>query len=347
MVQGREPDPVNPAVVGADALPAVPQDEHELAGALRPESAWMFVWGRRVLRDLVGDRVSRFLVGRLEPGHWSVLRGDAVWLAVRCADDVLPAEPSHAVSFGTAQAAVAYAAAGLIVDEKVTVHSYLLRDLDIVEHVHDAELGGTWGVTEEGRRAADAARVEERPRYGRTGIALEPIIGRPAAYRVLRPGPPSTGNGPFIGTHEIFLRLVEPRLPGDFGASTGEELPEGTLLEGFGSTDQEYLFTMGTPFERRGLSQTGIAHTRHFYVVRRPLWVYQGFPVKATPVPASGLQHLHEPSDKGRGYLMHGSIAALLASGELAEVPVWEAARILNERRERKKAREVKDAGTG
>src|SRR5688500_2866437 len=116
-----------------DALPEVPQDEFDLVGWLYPESAWMFVWARRILRNFVGEQVSRFLVGRLEPGCWSVLRAEDTWVAVWCADGAPPVMPVHAAYFAAAQDAVAHAMAGVILDAGVMINTQLLRGMGLLD----------------------------------------------------------------------------------------------------------------------------------------------------------------------------------------------------------------------
>ncbi|WP_301177642.1 hypothetical protein [Actinomadura geliboluensis] len=322
-----------------ETLPEVPQDEHALVGRLYPESAWTFVWARRGLRDLVGDRVSRFLVGRIEPGHWSVLRGDDAWLAMRCAeaDGGGEARPSHTASFDSAGGAVAYAAAGLVVDANVTVHEDLLRFQGVLGESWDGAAGRlVLSLTDEGERLVEAARDETRTRYGTSFLPLGPVIERPRGYQVIPRGP-RPDDGPFIAEHDLFTAHVRARLPGEFGASTGEELPADTLLDTYApAADEPCLFTLETPFERRGLPGTGAGHERRFYVVRRPLTVYAGFPVRETTVPARGTG----PSDAGRGYLLPRPIGALLDGGDIARISEAETLRRYREQRESRQRRD-------
>jgi hypothetical protein len=307
-----------------DPLPGLPQDERELTGRLHPESAWMFVWARRILRDLVGGLASRFLVGRLEPGSWSVLRGNSEWIAARGADETA----SHTASFASAQDAVAYAAAGLVVDANVTIHEDLLREQGIVGDIWDeAEKRLDWKLTDDGQRLVEVSLDKNRARYGDTGVVLDRVLENRKGYQVLPPVPRPEG-GLFIGRHEFFMAHIHSRLPGDFGASTGEELPENTLLDTYAPTDEPYLFTLETPFERRGLSGTGRDNERRFYVVKRPITVFPGFPVKETTIPPQGLQRVREPSSKGQGYLLPRPLAELIAGGDIAQITRAEAARI-------------------
>jgi hypothetical protein len=162
---------------------------------------------------------------------------------------------------------------------------------------------------------------------------LEPVLERPRGYRVL-PRVPRTDDGLFIGAHEFFQAHIRSRLPGEFGASTGEELPADTLLDTYSPTDEPYLFTVDTPFERRGLSGTGRDLVRRFYLVRRPIPVYPGFPVRATTIPSQGLDRVREPSTIGQGYLLPRSLRAMLASGAIVRISEAEASRIYRERRE-------------
>ncbi|MEU8345926.1 hypothetical protein AB0C74_29860 [Spirillospora sp. NPDC048832] len=320
-------------------LPELPQDEQDLVARLHPESAWTFVWARRVLRDLVGDGVARFLVGRIAPGHWSVLHGDGAWLAVRCADGNGPdgngpdgeASPSHAASFDSAGDAVAYAAAGLVVDAEVTVHEDLLRIQGLAgDSWDDAARRLVWGLTDEGERLVEAARDDTRPRYGTSFLPLGPVLEQRRGYQVI-PRAPRPDGGAYLAEHDLFTQHVRARLPGEFGASTGEELPEDTLLDTYADEDEPYLFTLETPFERRGLSGTGVGRERKFFLVRRPIHVYPGFPVRETTVPARGRGS--GPSDQGQGYLLPRPITALLDGGDIARISEAETLRIYREQR--------------
>lgn len=316
-----------------ETLPEVPQDEHELVGRLYPESAWMFVWARRVLHDFVGERVSRFLVGRLEPGCWSVLRGDGAWLAVRSADGTEPATPAHTTSFASAQDAVAHAAAGLIVDGNAVIHEVLLRDQAVFSsRWDDAAKRLVCTLEDEGRRLVAAARDHGRPRYGDTGVVLDRVLERPRGYQVL-PRVPRTDDGMFIWAHDFFMAHVRSRLPGDFWVSTSEELPVNTLLDTYAPSDEPYLFTLDAPFERRGLFGTGRNLVRRFFVIRRPLRVYPGFPVRVTTIPARGLARVREPSAGGQGYLLPHPVPALLDAGDIARISEAEATRLYLEQR--------------
>ncbi|WP_143220449.1 hypothetical protein [Actinomadura sp. CNU-125] len=324
------------AAVSAEALPLVPQDEYELVGRLYPESAWMFVWGRRLLRDMVGGGVSRFLVGRRGPGCWSVLHTDSAWVAVRCADDVLPALPTHAVACDSAREAVAYAAAGMMVDAGVSIDSHLLWDLGFIEPARaPSSVPLVWKPTERARRLDSSSRDDGRARYETDGFALERLRGRPARFGVLSPGPAPDG-GLFLNRHEFFTSLSHSRLPGDFAVSSGEKLLENTLLEGYGSPNVPYLFSMRTPFERQGLPQTASGHDWHIYLTQRPLWTFPGFPVEETTVPAVGAIEAKGPSTGGQGYLFRDLVSSLLRSGEIIEVSRWEGTRLLKEGRARR-----------
>ncbi|WP_149263091.1 hypothetical protein [Actinomadura sp. K4S16] len=316
-----------------ETLPEVPQDEHELVGRLYPESAWTFVWARRILRDFAGDRASRFLVGRLEPGCWSVLRGDGVWLAVRGTGGTASA-PAHTASFSSAQDAVAHAAAGLIVDEDAVIHEGLLRDQGVFDSTWDESAKRlVCTLKDEGRRLVAASRDADRPRYGDSGVTLDHVLERPRGYQVL-PRVPHTEDGLFIWAHDFFAAHVRSRLPGDFGASAGEDLPVDTLLDTYAPSDEPYLFTLDAPFERRGLFGTGRDLVRRFYLVRRPIRVYPGFPVNATAIPARGLGRVREPSTGGQGYLLPRPVAALLEAGDIVRLGEAEATRVYQRQRE-------------
>ncbi|WUH98129.1 hypothetical protein OHR68_32195 [Spirillospora sp. NBC_00431] len=317
-----------------ETLPEVPQDEFELVGRLYPESAWMFVWGRRVLHDLAGDRVSRFLVGALEPGCWSVLGGDTGWFAIRCADETTPATPSHAESFESAQDAVAYAVAGVAVDANVSIHTDFLRDLDVLDHVQDGPRDPfVWALTDEGQRLAEVSRDEGARSHAGSVVDLEPVLGSPLGYRVC-PWVPRPDSGPSISVHALFRTHVQRRLPGDFGASTGDELPADLLLDSYATADEPYVFTLDTPFHRRSLPRTVHSFARKLYVVRRPIRAYPGFPVREATVPAQGLRSVREPASKGQGYLLPGAISAMVRSGAIEQISEAEATHIYQTQRQ-------------
>ncbi|NVI91992.1 hypothetical protein [Actinomadura sp. BRA 177] len=317
-----------------ETLPEVPQDEYELVGRLYPESAWTFVWARRILRDFAGEGGARFLVGRLEPGCWSVLRGDGEWLAVRSADEADEATHSHVASFESAQDAVAYAAGGLIIDEHVTIHKGLLQEQGIFDHVWDESARRlVWKLLDEGDRLVAAARDEGRLRYGESCVPLDHVLAHPGGYQVIVRTPGPDGDL-FLREHDLFTAHVRSRLPGDFGASTGQELPENTLLDSYASADEPYLFTLDTPFERRGLFRSGRDRVRKFFVVRRPLPVHPGFPVGNTTLPTSRRrQQSGGPSEQGQGYLLPRPIADLLDAGDIARITESETLRIYREQR--------------
>ncbi|MBG6093266.1 glycohydrolase toxin TNT-related protein [Actinomadura viridis] len=298
----------------------LPQTEHDLIASLDGESPLLFPWARRALRNVTGDRAGRFLLGRVTPGCWSVVRGEPGWLAVHRRDEALvdgDRSGDEVVAFETARSAVADAMAGVMADAEVALTSGLLELAGLI-HQDPRNLNVTWSLGEAGRAIKERGGERDGPRAQGPGLPLEAFEGHLPDYFLRLPVPPPE-TGPFVSVREIHALAARAMLPVEAKETKEtEELPEGTVLDGYGSQDQEFLFTPETSFRRRGLRGGPRAYERRTYRVQRPLRAHPGFPVDKmlAPHPAEARTKDHED----RGYYLVDSIAALVASGALVEI---------------------------
>ncbi|MFG2084963.1 MULTISPECIES: glycohydrolase toxin TNT-related protein [unclassified Spirillospora] len=281
-----------------------PQDERELVARLAPESPIMFARARRLLRDMTRDGAARFRVGVAEHGCRSVLHGENGWQAVHRPDGSADAASDHA----TARAATAHAVGGILSEDGVSLNSTILEIADLIRR-ESHEYTWTWALTETAQRISAESRNATRP-SGTPCIALEGLVGR-AGYIVLRPAP-TPSEGPFVDVHTVWSMMAFNLLP-DTPGEPAEILSEGTILDGYGDTDDVFLYEPGTPFTRRGLWDEPARHTHRSYRVRRPLHVYPSFPTDKATISVA------DTTGQGRGYYLVDTIAALLATGTLRE----------------------------
>jgi hypothetical protein len=224
------------------------------------------------------------------------------------------------VYFTAAQDAVAHAMAGVILDASVVIHTQLLREMGVLERLWEKVSDpAVWQLGDVGRRLIEATADAEQARYADRVILLDPLIGRGLGYQVC-PQVPPPDSGTFIDAHLIFAEYARTHLPGDFGANTGEQLPEGTLLDSYDSSVDRYLFALTTPFCYRAQNRVAKVHTREFFVTQRPLFVYPGLPIKITTIPDQGMDWVPNPKYVRSGYLFHGTVADLLTSGDIIRV---------------------------
>ncbi|GAA3969193.1 hypothetical protein GCM10023085_59390 [Actinomadura viridis] len=316
----RDPGRVVTGPVESIVEVGLPQPERDLVPELAPESPLMFAWARRALRDVVGDRAEDFLVGRVAPGCWSVVRGEQGWLVVGPGGDGSEGGGgAEIVAFETALPAVADAMAGVMAASRLALTSGLLELAGLA--ATDRSGGRFWKPGSVARKIEEAGGGRGGPRSGGPGLALNGIEKRELGYFVFLPEPPPD-DGPFVAVHEIYAYAAAAMLPEpprrDAGSPDegGVDLPAGTVLDGYGGHDQVFLFTPQTPFHRRGhLGGLG-AYEHHTYRVQRPIRVYQGLPVAGGPLPAPK----GDAENTERGYYLVDSIAELLKSGVLAEI---------------------------
>ncbi|TDB85758.1 glycohydrolase toxin TNT-related protein [Actinomadura sp. 7K534] len=285
-----------------------PRAEREHVALLAPESPVMFARARHILRDLTRDGAARFLVGAVDEGCWSVLRGEDGWRAVHWPGGSAGAD--EATDHATAREATAHAVAGLLAEEGVSVHSGILELAGLIRLDPPT---GAWGLTDTGRRVRDESANSARP-AGTSCIALEAVTAR-AGYFVTRPGPPPS-EGPFVDVRTVlsmaaFAGLPEP--PDDPGEARPVDLPVDTALDGYGDDGEVFLFEPGTPFNRRGLWGEPEHHRHRRYRVRKPLRGYPSFPFEQATI------DVERTGREGRGYYLVDTIAALLAAGTLSE----------------------------
>jgi hypothetical protein len=318
----------------APALPHTPQDEHDLVARLAPESPILFYRARRLLRDWTRDAASRFLVGRVEDGCWTVLHGDDGWLAVRAEPDEPresheaaearepgepgeprePGGPREVTAHGTARAAVAHALGGLLTEAGTGLNMTVFQLAGIIEPGPDDRTGlGPWFLTETGERLRAESESAPRPDPGVPCVALERLLGRERGYFALR-RESAPERGAFVTVHQVFAMAAHRALP-DGPGEAAETLPEGHVLDAYGDTDQVFLYEPGTPFHERGTWGSPDVHPHRFYRLERPLRVHPASPLEYTVVPRG------KRTGSGRGYHLVDSIADLLRDGALSEVP--------------------------
>ncbi|TQM67207.1 hypothetical protein FHX41_0812 [Actinomadura hallensis] len=297
--------------------------EREHVALLAPESPIMFARARHILRDLTRDGAARFRVGVVEEGCWSVLRGENGWRAVHRPRG--STGPDEASDHATAREATAHAVGGLLAEEGVSVNSAVLELAGLIRL--DAQRNmpiALWVLTETGERVWDESEHAARP-TDTPCVALEGVVGR-AGYFVARPGP-APSEGPFVTVRTVmsmaaFARLPEP--PDDPGEIQPVDLPVDAILDGYGDTDQVFLFEPGTPFNRCGLWDERERHPHRRYRVLEPLRAYPSFPFEKAAIDVERFERaaidVERSSEEGSGYYVVDTVAALLAAGTLSEV---------------------------
>ncbi|MFI0350662.1 glycohydrolase toxin TNT-related protein [Actinomadura sp. 9N407] len=313
-----------------------PQRESDLVAALPEGLADLFAASRALLLDVLEpEEADRFLVGRLADGHWSVVHAAPSWLAVRMEDGA----GAEVHAFEEARSAAAFAIGAVLAEAGAEVNSTVLTAAGVLSMLTAPRKGvDTWTLgdyqqfgTKQMRRSRSVERPSGAAARGRRYIRLSTLHNRPGGYFVCRPGPvPSRGD--FVSTHEIFRRCAEKWLPKARPpvrerpvAETfpTEVLEPGTELDAYGEPDRDVLFTIGTPFSRRGLYGTPEQYAYHVYRVQRPFEVSPGL-FTATPIFPTGQDRPAEEErpagTDGRGFYVSRPIADLLRSGELVEI---------------------------
>lgn len=316
--------------------PQDPQDPRELVAALPPGELLLFAHAGRLLRNTTRRGATRFLIGRAAPGCRSVLRDGDRWVAVH-----LDEHGGHATAtaFDDARSATAHALAGLMAQEGVGLNTAILRAAGLIERVPAGDPSGgsdrgtsplEWRLTDAGRRLAERAPVGASA-GGRVHADLAAVAGHPFGYVTITPVAASEGHGPLIPIHAVFESFVRHVLPGAAtspsgeSASTRETLEEGTELDSYTGADDVMAYTPETPFSRRALWGSAEDHRRHRYRVLRPLVAYRAFWYDTSTIPA-GAEATARParssgSTSGHGHYLVHTIADLLRTGDLGELP--------------------------
>ncbi|MBC6451612.1 TNT domain-containing protein [Actinokineospora sp. HBU206404] len=107
---------------------------------------------------------------------------------------------------------------------------------------------------------------------------------------------------------------IQP-LPGDppltlFRGKTLTELPPGTEIDRYGEPSGNLTYAAGTPFERRSLVPDWVARPYRVYRVQRPTEALTGVAIPWFEQPGGGT-----------AFVLNRSIAELIESGHLVEIP--------------------------
>ncbi|OLT10822.1 hypothetical protein BJF79_25460 [Actinomadura sp. CNU-125] len=314
-----------------DALERSPQDERELVAMLPYGLDGLFFAAREMLRDLLPNGgAERFLVGRTGEGCRSVIHAAPSWLEVHREDGA-----TEVRAFADARAAVAAALGAVLAEGDVEVNSSVLASADLIflEEVPRKNVCA-WMLTphpRSGYRQAQRSLSTERPSSGEARqhryISMSGLHNRPGGYFVCRPGSPPV-QGEFVSTRQVFEWCAGQRLPkakpppenvAERSAFPRETLPVGMELDSYGDTAQEFLFTIGTPFSRRGLPGVSSEYAYRVYRVQRPFAVSPGL-FTATPIFPTGEGEPSESTPGSHGFHLGRPISDLLDSGELVEI---------------------------
>ncbi|MFG2084962.1 TNT domain-containing protein [Spirillospora sp. NPDC048824] len=289
----------------------VPQRESDLVALLPPGMEQLFMRARVKLADFVPG-AGTLRIGAPGEGHWTVAHTGDAWLAVAPGGDAAPyAEPHRAV---------AHAMAGVMTDAGMEINSAVLSVVQIItgERIpRDDQQAWTFGDV--GRELS--VRRSNSPRPDGTGpyIHLDPLHNRPEDHFVCFPGA-APEEGAYVSVHEVLMMLAESGLPAP--APEPEAAPEppsevletGREVDAYGDPANCFVYTIGTPFLRRGLWGAPSDYAYHVYRVEKPIRAHTGLfapgPLGSDP----------SPPDTGMGFYLADSIADLVASGHLAEI---------------------------
>ncbi|MBE1533354.1 TNT domain-containing protein [Actinomadura algeriensis] len=314
----------------ADALERSPQDEDELVATLPDGLDGLFSAAREMLRDLLPNGgTERFLVGRTEEGCRSVIHAAPSWLEVHKEHGL-----TEVRAFADARSAVAAAVGAVLAEGNAEVNSsvLILADLIFLDRAPRKNVCA-WMLTRHprnGYRQAQRSLSTERPSGGEARrhryISMSGLHNRPGGFFVCRPGPPPV-QGEFVSTRQVFewcaaQWLPRAKLPSEDAAAPvfpRETLPVGMELDSYGDTAQEFLFTIGTPFSRRGLPGAPDEYAHRVYRVQRPFAVSPGL-FAAAPIFPTGEDEPSENAPGSRGFHLGRPISDLLDSGELVEI---------------------------
>ncbi|GAA0567953.1 TNT domain-containing protein [Actinomadura livida] len=289
----------------------VPQRESDLVALLPAGMERLFMRARVKLADFVPG-ADGFRVGAPGEGRWTVAHHGGAWLAVGPGGDVFPyAEPRRAV---------AHAMAGVMADAGMEVNSTVLRTALIIRLQRYPRKGEqAWLLSDDGRELNVRTACSPRPRGTGRYIALDPLNNRPAGPFVCFPGP-APEEGGYVSVHTVFMMLAERVLPVPAPAAQAAPEPPGEVLEAgmevdaYGDPDGRFVYTVDTPFLRRGLWGSPEDYAYHRYRVAKPVRGHTGLfapgPLGSDP----------PPPDTGTGFYIVDPIADLVASGHLVEI---------------------------
>lgn len=295
----------------AQTFSPAPQRESDLVALLPAGLEKLFMRARVKLADFVPG-ADEFRVGDPGGGRWTVAHHDGAWLAVGPGGDVFPyAEPRRAV---------AHAMAGIMADARMEINSSVLEAARIL---HVERNPGTdeqaWLLSDKGRKLSGKTAHSPRPRGTGQYLALDPLHNRPDGHFVCFPGPPPE-EGAYVSVHDLFMMFAESTLPKP--APTPQAAPEppsevleaGMEVDAYGDPAGRFVYTVDTPFLRRGLWGSPEDYAYHLYRVAKPIRAYTGrfFPGPLGSDPP--------PPDTGMGFYLVDSIADFVASGHLVEI---------------------------
>jgi len=297
-----------------DALAANPQRESDLVQLLPVEDARLFMRARMKLADLVPGQ-DRLRIGTPADGCWTVAHTAGAWIAA--------GPDGSATAFEEPRRAVVHAMAGIMADARMEINSQVLRTARILDRRARPRDGVDAWLLASGDRSAHA-RTSDSPRPSEPGpyIALDPLHNRPGGHFVCVPGPPPE-TGPFIAVHDVYRTLAGKVVPKPKRTAAAppeppsEVLPAGAEVDAYGDQDRCFVYSLGTPFSRRGLWGEPDDHPYRVYRVEKPV---RGFTGLFSMAPVFPTGQAPPPDDEGTGYYLMDSIADLVASGHLAEI---------------------------
>ncbi|TDC90351.1 TNT domain-containing protein [Actinomadura sp. 7K507] len=295
----------------AQNFAAAPQRENDLVALLPAGSERLFMRARMKLADFVpGASPLRF--GVPAENSWTVAHADGAWLAVGPGGDVFPyAEPHRAV---------AHAMAGVMTDAGMEVNSTVLMDVRILSLQRKPKKGQqAWLFGDTGRELNVRTADSPRPHGDGPYISLDSLHNRPDGHFVCFPGP-APEESAYVSVHDVFMMLAENVLPKPAPEPQAAPEPPSEVLEAgmevdaYGDSAGSFVYTVGTPFLRRGLWGSPSDYSYHLYRVAKPIRAYTGLfapgPMGSDP----------QPPDTGIGFYLVDSIADLVASGHLVEI---------------------------
>ncbi|XRQ10848.1 glycohydrolase toxin TNT-related protein [Actinomadura welshii] len=296
----------------AEAYTGAPQRESELVALLPPGTERLFARAREKLVDFVPG-AGTLHAGTPREGAWTVAHSGGAWLAVGPGGDVHPyAEP---------QRAAAHAMAGIMAAAGMEINSTVLRAARILRlQRYPAKGEQAWLLDDDGRKLSRLTDCSPRPDGPGAYISLDPLHNRPDEYFVCVPGP-APEEGSYVSVHKVYMKFAEKVLP--VPAPQPEAVPEppsevlepGMEVDAYGDPVNCFVYTVGTPFLRRGLWGSPDDHDYHRYRVAKPIRAYTGL---FAPGPLGGDP---PPPDTGMGFYLVDSIADFVASGHLVEIP--------------------------